>query len=181
MTAVFPDNSVAIDFAIVGKMDLLLEWIRDRGMVCEAVDLEMKDHVGEHQEMRDLIDALGVPIKLSRTESDAAEDIRRNRLGGTEERPRDHLGEAHTLFVLRERSALRGAVWLSDDVDSCELAEFWSIRAMTSVDVLCELMVERGHTFHQEAFQIWVDMYAHPKGGCTRPTNLADMRRRAGL
>lgn len=179
--AIFPDNSVAVDFAIVGKVDLLVEWLRDRGRFCEAVKLEMQSSVQHHPGLESLISALGSPFELTGPEDGRAEDIRLNRLGGTATRPLEHLGEANTLVVLQGRAELQGSTWLSDDRDSRDLAGQLGIRTRTSVDVLCELMVEKGHSFHEEAWRIWNEMFDHPRGGCERPTSLAEMRTRAGL
>lgn len=173
---IFPDTSVAIDFAIVDRIDLLTGWLRGRGAVCEAVRLEILDNSNSLPSVDDLIAALGDPIELTEEEWGWAEDMRIVRLGGSSAKPREHLGEAHTIaLIASRRDELGDATWIADDCDSREFAGEKGIRVMDFVSVLQEVIVE-GEISVDDAWDLWQRCYGHERGGCRRPTNKDDLR-----
>ena len=113
----FPDNTVLCNFAAVGRLDLLRRVLDGRGRWTEAVAFE----VGRSARVIPQMEAigsdgwLGVPIAVSSEDAARVERIRIARLGGSPERPLQHLGEAETCFVIREMVADTETVWITDD------------------------------------------------------------------
>lgn len=181
MTArvLFPDTSVAVTFAVVDRIGLLATWLGNRGAFCDAVRLEMLDNAERYAIIEVLIAELGEAVELTREEGVEAEAVRRNRFGGSEAEPRKHLGEAHTLTLLRKREEYRVSTWISDDKDAAEFAVRQQIRALDSVGVLIELV---GHLELSagEALKVWQDMFDKDRG-VPVPTSEADIRSRAGV
>lgn len=175
--ALFPDTSVAVDFAIVGRLDLLIGWLRGRGRFCDAVHMELVDWSREDPRFEVLINALGSPIELTEAEEDRAEQCRIVRFGGSKKDPLQHLGEAYTITLLSERrDEFAESTWLSDDKDSLGFAAERGIRAMDSIDIL-EDVVADGELTVDDAWGIWIEMWEHDKGGCRRPTAKSDLGR----
>lgn len=175
----FPDTSVAITFDVVDRVDLLITWLSNRGSFCDAVWREMKNHAASQGSIDSLIEELGTPVDLTGDEEGKAEMVRRSKFGGSEAEPTKHLGEAHTLVLLRRPVYSSAATWISDDVDSRELAEHQGVRVLDSVGVLIELV---GHSeiSPTEALTVWTAMYDKQRGVPLPPT-VADIRKRAGV
>lgn len=175
----FPDTSVAVTFAMVDRIGLLATWLGNRGSFCDAVRLEMLDNAARYATIEVLIAELGEAVELTKEEADEAELVRRNRFGGSEAEPRKHLGEAHTLTLLRKREEYGVSTWISDDQDAVEFAERQRIRALDSVGVLIELVGHR-ELSAREALKVWQDMFDVGRG-VPLPTFEADIRSRAGV
>lgn len=175
----FPDTSVAVTFAVVGRIDLLVTWLGSRGSFCDAVWREMKNHAASQGSIDTLIGELGEPVDLTEDEESHAEMVRRSKFGGSEAAPTQHLGEAHTLVLLRRPVFSSSSTWISDDVESRELAEHQRIRVRDSVGVLIDLV---GHSelTPADALTVWAAMYDKQRG-VPLPTTVADIRKRAGV
>lgn len=180
LPALFPDTSVAVNFAAVNRMDILITWLSGRGAFCDAVHRELLDWESALPPIVPLIKTLGDPIELNRAEEERAERVRVSAFGGTSADPRQHLGEAYTLTLLTERAKYQGAAWISDDSSSRELAQYRGIQTYSTAEVLIDLV---GHWEipAAEALKIWQEIYDHPRGGCEELLELAELRRRAGV
>lgn len=175
----FPDTSVAVTFAAVDRVDLLITWLGNRGSFCDAVWREMKNHAASKRSIDSLISQLGEPVELTEDEEENAEMVRRSKFGGSETAPTKHLGEAHTLVLLRRPVFSSSSTWISDDIASRELAEHQRIRVLDSVGVLIDL-VGYSELAPEDALTLWEDMYEKQRG-VPLPTSLADIRKRAGV
>lgn len=175
---IFPDTSVGVNFAVIGKISLLVGWLRDRGAMCDAVWLEMVDNTKNLPEIGALVDSLSDAIELTSNEERRAEQVRLNSFGGSAAKPRQHLGEAHTLTLMINRPEYRDSTWLSDDGDSRAYARQQGIQTLSSVDVL-GAMTSDGDLTTRQAWGLWLEMFDHPRGGCERPTSEGDFALRA--
>jgi hypothetical protein len=159
---VFPDNTVLCNFGAVGRLDLLEGWLRGRGRWVEAV-------AREATQSADYIDGLqliasdgwlGEPIEISDPAAvRQVESIRRFSLGGSPNRPLQHLGEAQTCFVLAEDPAFAGSWWISDDEDAYEYANHRNIYAYRTIDIMKALVAD-GDLTSRQAFDLMVAMKA---------------------
>lgn len=171
---IFPDTSVAVTFACVGRVDLLVSWLRNRGAQCEGVATELLSWVRTFPEMSVLHKALGEAVELTKHEDDHAKRIRISEFGGTVVKPRQHLGEAMTLTLL-QRAEYSGATWISDDGESREFAGFKGIKAVDTVHVLTELVAD-GDLRVEDAWGLWNKMWNHENGSCREPTSKRDLQ-----
>lgn len=171
---IFPDTTVAVTFACVGRVDLLVSWLRSRGAQCEGVEMELKDWGETYLEISVLRTALGDAVELTDDENSHAEKIRISEFGGTAAKPRQHLGEAMTLTLL-QRAEYSGATWISDDGHSREFAGFKGVKAVDTVRVLTELVAD-GDLSVEEAWDLWNRMWNHEDGSCRRPTSKRDLQ-----
>lgn len=171
---IFPDTSVAVTFACIGRIDLLVSWLRSRGAQCEDVEKELLSWGRTFPEMSVLHKALGDPVELTGDEDESAKRIRISEFGGTAARPLQHLGEAMTLTLL-QRAEYSGATWISDDADSREFASFKGIKAVDTVYVLSELVGD-GDLRVEDAWSLWNKMWNHENGSCRVPTSTRDLQ-----
>ncbi|MDU1123271.1 MAG: hypothetical protein E6Z13_04295 [Dermabacter sp.] len=175
MTArkIFPDATVAVTFACVGRMDLLISWLRNRGAQCEGIEKELRDWECTFDSVAQLREALGTPIELTTDEELKALKVRVSVFGGTSAKPKQHLGEAMTLTLL-ERVDFAGATWVSDDRESREYASFQGIRSIDTVEILKETIAD-GDLSLDEGWSLWNEMHQHLKASCAAPTSKNDL------
>ncbi|MGP5484518.1 hypothetical protein ACTXMZ_16210 [Brachybacterium alimentarium] len=171
---IFPDTSVAVTFACVGRVDLLVSWLRSRGAQCEGVATELLSWGRTFPEISVLHKALGDAVELTEDEDEHAKRIRISEFGGTAAKPLQHLGEAMTLTLL-QRAEHSGAIWISDDGASREFAGFKSIKAVDTLHILIELVAD-GDLHVEDAWDLWNEMWNHENGSCRKPTSKRDLQ-----
>lgn len=141
MATVFCDNTVLCNFAAIGQLDLLERLLRGRGRWTEAVAAEAAHSRGHLPDLERLSEGwLGNPIEVAQTDAEAwqIERIRRAVFGGRADQPTKHLGEAETIFLLRNRTNFDGARWVTDDRAAFEYARAQGLITKETVDLMSE-------------------------------------------
>lgn len=143
--AVFPDNTVLCNFAVVRRLDLLEGFLRGRGRWTEAVAFEAER--SSHHGLPDLVGIaragwLGEPIEIDDDGRDHVEHLRRDVFGGTRDEPTKHLGEAETCHLLKEVPAWHGAWWVSDDRDALDFARKQDITTLETIDIVKHIVAD---------------------------------------
>lgn len=117
----FPDNTVLINFALFGQLDLLRRLANGHGRWCATVAAECaasarRPDLGTLAGARDIF---GPPLSPTPTELRDARFLR-DELASPGDHPFKHLGEAETIAVMTSR-ALDG-IFVTDDNDAVRLA-----------------------------------------------------------
>lgn len=157
---IFPDNTVLCNFAAVGRLDLLRDWLRGRGRWTDAVALEVRASANHLPDLRCVATEgwLGEPIEI---DDEAAirkvEQKRRVVFGGTMAEPRKHLGEAQTCYLLAEVAEFHGSWWVTDDEDAYEHAGTLGIAAYRTIDIVRHLVAD-GDVTAEQGFALMGEM-----------------------
>lgn len=125
----FPDNSLICNFAAIDQLGLLRKSLHGAGRIVEAVEYEIERSAARVPNLHrlDTSDWFGVAIKFQDEQDQRAiESMRRNRFGGDDDRPLEHLGESQTLHLLRTRTEFAGSVWMSEDGVPCAWLRRWA-------------------------------------------------------
>lgn len=134
-TLVLPDTTVVRNFAILHRMDLLEGLVRGRAAWCGTVATEC-DAQARLPELGDMTlahDIFGAPWMPEDAEHiDVA--LLRERLAAPGDDQHAHLGEAETIVLASRRSP--GAVFVTDDRSALELAFEYSLKAVTTTELL---------------------------------------------
>ena len=141
--AVFPDNTVLCNFGSVHRLDLLEKFLDGRGRWTEAVAYEASRSAAYVTDLLELVADgwLDGPIEIDdRREIDEIDAIRRAVFGGTEAEPLKHLGEAQTLYVIRNRVEFSDAIWISDDQEAVAYARVNGIPVKETMHVVAEVV-----------------------------------------
>ena len=153
---IFPDNTVLCNFAAVNRLDLLRGWLRERGRWTEAVEYEAQKS-SEYLPDLALVRGegwLGEPIEIDDESAlSQIEAIRKSVFGGLPERPRQHLGEAETCFLIKQWPEFAEAWWITDDEDAYEYAVRRQIETYRTFDVMCHI-VDDGDLTADNAFAL---------------------------
>lgn len=166
MRALFPDNSVLCNFAAVHRLDLLRDFLRDRGKWTEAVAAEAFASARVFPDLIRIADEgwLGQPIEIVRkADIDAVEVLRQRVFGGRLARPTQHLGEAQTCHIIVAWTEYAGSVWISDDRDSLDYAEARGIAAWNTLDIMRAIVAD-GDLTAQQAYDLMLDMADADRG-----------------
>lgn len=175
--AIFPDNTVLINLAVVRSLHLLEGHLRGRGRWVEAIAFEASRSARYYSDLGGLHSAgwLGDPIVIDRpADVEAVDRIRRLTFGGSRSEPLKHLGESQSLFVLKEaRFGFAGASWVSDDADALDAARPAKITTRETVDLMRGIVADGDLTAHQ-AFDLMQEMAR--KGRALRmPSSVRDL------
>ncbi|WP_232295264.1 hypothetical protein [Parafrankia sp. EUN1f] len=131
----FPDNTVLINFAIIGRMDLLEKLANGRGRWCATVASEC-DRSARKAGLDELVrahDIFGPPLSPSPAELAQARRFRAE-LASPGDRPYQHLGEAETVAIMLRRRLQ--AFFVTDDRSAAQLAAREGIKVVTTWDLL---------------------------------------------
>lgn len=173
---VFPDNTVLCNFASVGRLDLLRDWLRGRGRWTDAVAHEARCSA-HHLPSFLTVEAegwLGEPIEITDVEAVGKVEVKRRVVfGGLLREPRKHLGEAQTCYLLSEVPEFRGSWWVTDDADAYDHASNLGIRAYRTTDIMRHIVAD-GDLTAQQAFDIMQAMAAHDRW-LEMPSSPADL------
>jgi predicted nucleic acid-binding protein len=160
---VFPDNTVLCNFAAVERLDLLEAVFVGHGRWTEAVADEARRSTAYLPALAVLTreNWLGEPIEIDDEEDVARiERIRRAVFGGKEERPRQHLGEAQTCYLIKNRPEFAGSHWVSDDKDALRYARRQGLVTLETVDLVRQLVADEQLTL-TDGFTLLSDMRAN--------------------
>lgn len=175
--AIFPDNTVLVNFAAVRRLDLLEGWLRGRGRWTEAVAFEAGRSGRYWPDLNGLRQAgwLGDPVEISNPDAVAAvERLRRVVFGGSSLEPLKHLGESQTCHLIGTDSAWKGSWWVSDDRDALGYARHQGIFTYETIDVV-KFVVADGDLTARMAFDLMQEMDRVRGGGLRIPGRPADL------
>ncbi|WP_330474641.1 hypothetical protein [Terrabacter sp. C0L_2] len=82
---------------------------------------------------------LGQPVEISdEIEILQVEGIRKAVFGGAASRALDHLGEAQTIHIIRQRADFCGSTWISDDREALRVARLQGIPVRETQHLVAE-------------------------------------------
>ncbi|MGL5828428.1 MAG: hypothetical protein ACRC0L_02520 [Angustibacter sp.] len=160
MRAVFPDNTVLCNFAVVCRLDLLEAVLRGRGRWTEAVAYEAERSSIHLPALASLPAAgwLGEPIVVDAPdEVKLIEGTRRVVFCGSSSAPLQHLGEAQTLHIIRHRTEFADSRWVTDDRDALDFARRQGIDTAETCDLVADA-VAMADIDQQAGFDLLQDM-----------------------
>lgn len=175
---VFPDNTVLCNFAAVERLDLLEAALAGRGRWTEAVADEARRSTKYLPGLAEISRKrwLGEPIEIDdENEVMRIERIRRAVFGGTSERPRQHLGEAQTCYLIKSWPELVGSHWVSDDKEALKYARRQGLVTLETVDLVRQLVAEEQLTL-TDGFTLLSDMRANHRK-LRFPASAAELKR----
>lgn len=113
----FSDNTVLINMAVLGRVDLLERFTRGRGRWCASIEYEWRRSqrtLGLERADRQVRGLCGQPIHPD--EADYVDiKVLRDSMLGPDDGPTSHFGEAETIVVIRRHPELYGSIFLTDD------------------------------------------------------------------
>lgn len=128
-----PDNTVLINFAIIGAMELLAELLNGQGRWCISIARECQNSRNYYPDIAAANTIFGAPLVPN-----SAEYVDTRTLRDTIAVPGDpavkHLGEAETIAIISRRRL--DAYFLTDDGDATTLAAQHGIQVVTTWDLL---------------------------------------------
>ncbi|MEU0208367.1 hypothetical protein [Streptomyces canus] len=157
----FPDNTVLCNFAAVDSLELLRAALDGRGRWTAAVANEAQSSANWIPALLGLEQQgwLGEAIRITEAEDlDKIFDERSAVFGGTPERLLKHLGEAETLYIIKQWDHFAGSWWISDDRESLRYAQRQGIVTAETVDMV-RRAVGAGHVTAQDGFDLMKQMW----------------------
>lgn len=131
-TLLFPDNTVLINFAYIGRMDLLEQLSNGNGAWCGTVAFEC-DRQSSKLSLPTMLDAhriFGDPLYPESPAEHIDTQAFRVLLAKPGDSPKMHLGEAETISIVANRGL--SAIFASDDVEAGRLAVTHGISIATT-------------------------------------------------
>jgi hypothetical protein len=174
----FPDNTVLCNFAAVDRLDLLKAVLGGRGRWTEAVADEARRSARVLPALQGFAGAgwLDEPIEIVDDPNILAiERIRRAVFGGTDDKPRQHLGEAQTCYVILNWAGFAGSWWISDDREAVRYARLKGITTRETIDLI-NIAVVNGDIAARAGFDLMVKM-ADSGRHLRLPGSAEDLRR----
>ena len=177
-TYFFPDTTVPINFAVIGRLDLLKIYLSGRGRVTQAVRAEVKkssEH-GPNLIGLDVVEQFGDPIVLDSEPDIHAVQQMRLRFATGSDKPTSHLGESETLHLLRTRDEFRTSRFATEDRAAYEVAGALGVLRHNTMEVFQDL-VGRAELSAEEAFELLVEIETskHERTLIARPSRLQDL------
>ncbi len=164
-SAVLVDTCTIVNFAAVGRLDLLEVALDGYGRWTETAAFET-GRAAEHWPLLcsvSIADWLGAPVSPNRAgDAEAIFQLRRQ-LGGRRRSPREHLGEAEAIHLILCYSEFAGAVLLTDDRSAGDLAAKRGIQVWMSMTLLSHAYA-KGHIGCPAAHELLRDMAAAGRG-----------------
>jgi len=158
----FPDNTVLVNFACVGRLDLLERILRGRGRWTDVIAFEAQRSGAIYNNLRSIEPAgwLGKPIEVDDAkEQQLIEQIRRAVFGGTADKPLQHLGEATTCHLISTDPKFATSFWITDDRVAAEYARGKGITTRDTRDLVSEGVID-GEISQQEGYELLIQMRA---------------------
>lgn len=176
--ALFPDNTVLCNFAVVDRLDILRAVLNGAGRWTSAVAYEAEQSARVLPALRKIPSDgwMDEPIEINDpAEVQRVQRIRRIVFGGTEGQPLKHLGEAETCFLLLERPEFAGGWWISDDREALRYAQFQGITTRETMDLVAVAAVN-GDVDIREGFDLMHRMVEEGRH-LRLPESPSDLRR----
>jgi len=137
--SVLIDTCTLENFAIVDELALLGQHYRERAQWTETIKYEIQRGLTAEPRLQSVLDAtwLGEPLSVPASPKALLkiDQIRRG-LGGQQDRPTQHLGEAEIIYYLEQREPTW--ILLSDDQAAVDLARRRGLNAIDTPEVLSE-------------------------------------------
>jgi hypothetical protein len=164
--AIFCDTTVLCNFAAIARVDLLESILRGRGRWTEAVAYEVEQSRGHLPDLARVRAGgwLGEAIEAAHDDAEAwqIERIRRSIFGGLAEQPTRHLGEAQTLFLIKNRAEFRGSWWVTDDRAAVAYGREQDLITMETADLIADAVSMTDLTA-DSGFELLVRMQEHDR------------------
>lgn len=137
MSLFFPDNTVLINFAVIGRVDLLEKLANGNGRWCLSVSQECAKsaRVDGLAALNGVRDFLGEPLEPTPAEL-LTTRVLRDGMAAPGDRPAKHLGEAETIAIVTSRDLQSAAIFISDDTGALIHAEAHGIGIADTWDLL---------------------------------------------
>lgn len=157
-----PDNTVLVNFARIGRMDLLRLVAAERSTWCYTVsdECEKSSRVNGLEQLAEAPEIFGEPLKLETRVEHSDTQVFRTRLSKPGDGPAANLGEAESLSIIMNRRL--DVTFITDDNGALGFAEESGIVYMTTWDLL-KLFVRVKHLNRSTAWQ-----YVMTLGGNSR-------------
>jgi predicted nucleic acid-binding protein len=158
----FPDTAVLCNFAAVGRLDLLEEYLGGHGVVAESIEAEIRNSIAYHPVLETVFTHNWFPPSIRADQDGEAgrvETFRRVRMFGDPAKPKEHLGESETFVLLQGRPEYEGSFFLTDDHDAFRVMGKFGVPVKDTIDVLTTL-VGRCSITADQAFALTIDMEA---------------------
>ncbi|MEH0984695.1 hypothetical protein [Micromonospora sp. CPCC 205556] len=160
---VYFDTCTLSNFAAVNRLDLLEERYDYRARWTETVRREVKRGVTSSPYLQQVLDAtwLGEPLEIEGTTVALTEidNIRRG-LGGTSDKPLEHLGEAEIIYHIENVDP--SGIFITDDYSALDFAV---ARGIVTIDT--RRILEECHSLGEigcpDAFRLMQDMQSHDR------------------
>lgn len=132
----FADNTVLINFCLIGRLDLLERLMNGSGAWTATVQIECDEsaHYPGCAELSTVHLFLGEPYRPATDGERAAIEEAREFLREPGDGPEKHLGEAETVGVIVARALT--AILVTDDTGALRLARRHDVPAVTTADLL---------------------------------------------
>ncbi|WP_457180913.1 hypothetical protein [Mycobacteroides abscessus] len=128
-----PDNTVLINFAIIGRMDLLAELLNGQGSWCLSISRECANSQPYQPDLVQASAIFGPPLVPDRAEHEDALFLR-DSMASPGDPSTKHRGEAETIAIINRRRI--DGLFLTDDRDATDLAMRHGIAVVTTWDLL---------------------------------------------
>ncbi|WCC79588.1 hypothetical protein O6R08_08770 [Cutibacterium equinum] len=159
-TFVFPDNTVLINFTVLGRHDIVEWFTLGQGRWTESVWQECGRSARYEglAEMKSWGSIFGEPLRPTPAELINAANIADGmRKPGERSNHRKHMGEAETIAIIESRfSNIEGhagrSIFLTDDHDAEDRAARRGIKVFTTADILAFAEI-KGRITHAQARQ----------------------------
>ncbi|MEV0793645.1 hypothetical protein [Kribbella sp. NPDC050459] len=133
----FPDNTVLVNFATIGRVDLLEKLANSNGRWCLSVSREcaMSARIAGLEALSSVRQFLGEPLEPTPAEL-LDTRVLRDRMAAPGDRQTKHLGEAETITIVTSRDLRSKAIFVSDDTDALVHAVAQGIKVADTWDLL---------------------------------------------
>jgi predicted nucleic acid-binding protein len=133
----FPDNTVLINFAVIGRVDLLEKLANGNGRWCLSVSQECAKsaRVDGLAALNGVRDFLGEPLEPTPAELLTTRMVR-DSMAAPGDQPTKHLGEAETIAIVTSRDLQSTTVFVSDDSGALIHAEAHGLMIADTWDLL---------------------------------------------
>jgi predicted nucleic acid-binding protein len=133
---IFPDNTVLVNFALIGRVDLLETLVKGRAAWTLTISGECHRSAAEPglEALHRMPEIFGAPLIPTPAERIDAR-LLRERIAGTDFRPGASLGEAEAIAMITSRAIAR-ATFVSDDAVAREHATARGISVYSTMDLL---------------------------------------------
>jgi predicted nucleic acid-binding protein len=135
VTLLFPDNTVLVNFAIMGRVDLFADLVDGRGAWTSTIagECAKSAQISGLESLARMPQILGDPIMPSRSERIDTFALR-TRLASPGDHDAKHLGEAEAIAIISARNI--AAVFVTDDRAAAVLASSAHIKTYSTADLV---------------------------------------------
>lgn len=170
----FPDNTVICNYGAVGKVQLLITFLNGRGRWTQAVQFEASRSARTRPDIGLLLSGhMGEAIEIEAI--DHVEAIRVGQFGGTPEKPLQHLGEAETVYVIKNMPGYSGSGWITDDLAAYDFGTRLGIQTWDTRYTIEQLVA--GHEITaQDGFAMLNDMWNMEQNPRRMPQRWQDLQ-----